>query len=206
MALFLGGDHSISFPLFFGVREAIRKSNSNDVVGYIQIDHHFDFGRNSAIHGPIYNGSNARRISEIVGIQPPLFGFVGVGAVTRRDQYEFLVKNNVNIVSASEIRSRGAATALSKLIADFRKECTSVYLSIDIDVLNSSEAPGTSGLTVGGIDLMALMDVIGVLRTLPVKALDIVEVAPRYDPSGRTALIAAHILFEWIHRCVADGK
>jgi arginase family enzyme len=39
----IGGDHSVSFPLFAGFQEAARRRGQEDRVGYIQVDHHFDF-------------------------------------------------------------------------------------------------------------------------------------------------------------------
>ncbi len=52
----------------------------------------------------------------------------------------------------------------------------------------------------GGISTGDLLDVYEELRALPVGAVDVAEVAPRYDPSGGTAQIAARLLFEFLFR------
>jgi arginase family enzyme len=198
--ILLGGDHSISFALFSGVMLANRERESSDRIGYVQIDHHFDFGSNSAIHGPIYHGSNARRISEQPGMLPSRMAFIGAGSVTRKDQFEFLVNSGFHVITAAQIRERGAQESLSGLVRDFNRDCDRVYLSIDIDVLNAADAPGTGNVTYGGLDVATLMDVISQLRRLRLVAVDLVEVAPRYDPSGRTAQVAAQIIFETVYR------
>jgi len=73
-------------------------------------------------------------------------------------------------------------------------------VSLDIDVLDSAVSTGTGHVTMGGIDTGALLDIYEELRDLPVSAVDIAEVAPRYDPSGSTAQIAAHLLFNFLFR------
>jgi hypothetical protein len=52
----------------------------------------------------------------------------------------------------------------------------------------------------GGLQVGDLLDVYEVFRALPIGALDIAEIAPRYDPTGATAQIAARLLFEFLFR------
>jgi len=200
MLVLLGGDHSISFPTFAGWSAARLAANPDIRLGYVQIDHHFDFGDTSAIHGKLYHGSNARRISELAGMAPCRIAFLGQGSVTRQGQFDALQRDGYHIVSAREIRTRGAEAALSGVLAALRANCDMIYLSLDIDVLDTSVAPGTGNVTLGGLDGGALLDVTALLADLPIGAVDIAEVAPRYDPSGRTAQIAARILFELLYR------
>jgi arginase family enzyme len=198
--LLMGGDHSISFPSFAGWRGAMAATMPVDRLGYIQVDHHFDFGNESAIHGPLYHGSNARRISELPGMAPERMAFIGVGSVTRKAQLDGLLCDGYHVVSARDIQQRGADTALQASVADLRKRCDAIYLSIDIDVADGSVAPGTGNVTIGGLSAGALFDVLAQLASLPIGALDITEVSPRYDPTGRTAQIAAKLLFEFVYR------
>jgi len=198
--LLLGGDHSVSFPTFAGWQAAMASTLPVDRLGYVQVDHHFDFGSDSAIHGPLYHGSNARRISELRGMAPRQMAFVGVGAVTRKAQLEGLMSDGYHIVSARQIQHLGAAEALRSTWADIRERCDALYVSIDIDVADASVAPGTGNVTIGGLSAGELFDVLGTLAPLPIGAFDITEVAPRYDPTGRTAHIAARLLFEFVYR------
>lgn len=67
-------------------------------------------------------------------------------------------------------------------------------------MLDTSAATGTGHVTMGGIQVGHLLDVYQVLRGLPIGALDIAEIAPRYDGTGATAQIAARLLFEFLFR------
>jgi len=198
--VFLGGDHSIAFPLFVGVSGAHRRDVPD--VGYIQIDNHFDFGDRSVIHGHLYHGSNARRISELPGFNPQRMAFVGVAHPTRLEQYRALLAEGYHVVTAAQIRRDGSDEALAPVV-EALADCRTVYISIDIDVLDAAYAPGTGSVTIGGLDPGALLDVLFTLAALPIGAIDLVEVAPRYDPTGRTAQLAAQILFELLFRVPA---
>ncbi|HEY7142304.1 MAG TPA: arginase family protein, partial [Methylomirabilota bacterium] len=69
-----------------------------------------------------------------------------------------------------------------------------LYVTIDIDVLDPSIAPGTGAPEPGGIgvpDLLAALRHLGAARVI---GFDLVEVSPRWDPSGRTAITAAAIV------------
>jgi guanidinobutyrase len=47
------------------------------------------------------------------------------------------------------------------------------------------------------------MEIIRGCQGLPLVGCDLVEVAPPYDPSGNTSLLAANLLFEML--CVLPG-
>jgi arginase family enzyme len=198
--IFLGGDHSVSLPLFAGLVLQLNGDSGAKPLGFVQIDHHFDFGQHSPIHGPIYHGSNARRISELPGIRPDCIAFIGPGDVTKKEQLDRLLREGYMVVTAADIRRRGVPMALEHVIASLSQRCCGVYLSIDIDVLDGADAPGTGHVSIGGLRAAELFDLVYALRQLTLLAVDVVEVAPRYDPSGRTAQIAARLLFELIFR------
>jgi len=71
-----------------------------------------------------------------------------------------------------------------------------VYVTLDIDVVDPAFAPGTGTPEPGGISSREIISVIGMLGTLDVVGFDLVEVSPPYDPTDRTAILAAKILRE----------
>jgi agmatinase len=73
-----------------------------------------------------------------------------------------------------------------------------LYLTIDIDVLDPSEAPGTGSPEPGGLRVPELVRLIRLLDGCEVVGTDLVEVAQSHDPSGRTGIAAAWILREAI--------
>ncbi|HET6189645.1 MAG TPA: arginase family protein, partial [Trebonia sp.] len=73
-----------------------------------------------------------------------------------------------------------------------------VYLSVDIDVLDPSFAPGTGTPEVGGLTSRELLRVLRGLTGLHLVGADVVEVAPAYDHAEVTALAAATVIFDMI--------
>ena len=71
-----------------------------------------------------------------------------------------------------------------------------VYLSIDLDVLDSSVLPGTGTPEAGGIGFTELIDSIFKLSDLHIVGADINELSPHYDPSGSSTLTACKVLRE----------
>ncbi|MBG9787762.1 MULTISPECIES: agmatinase [Brevibacillus] len=75
-----------------------------------------------------------------------------------------------------------------------------IYLTIDIDVLDPSAAPGTGTTEAGGITSRELLDTIHFMANngANVVGFDLVEVAPVYDHSEMTQIVASKILREMI--------
>jgi agmatinase len=73
-----------------------------------------------------------------------------------------------------------------------------LYLSVDIDVLEPAEAPGTGNPEPMGATYRQLLDALRSLAGRCVVGIDVVEVAPPLDPSGRTAVLAASLVREMI--------
>lgn len=73
-----------------------------------------------------------------------------------------------------------------------------LYLSVDIDVLDPSVAPGTGNPEPDGASYAELLEGLRSLSGHHIAALDLVEVAPPWDPGGRTAVIAATLVREML--------
>ena len=81
-----------------------------------------------------------------------------------------------------------------------------VYLSVDIDVLDPSTAPGTGTPEPGGWTTREFIRILRGLEKLNIVGADIVEVSPAYDNKGETtALAAAQVAFEIITSLVKSG-
>ena len=196
--IMLGGEHSLSFASYCGVAAAMQ-AKKKEVPGYVQIDHHFDFGDTSILHGKLYHGSNARRISEHPLLVPGAMGFVGVGDLTSAVQYNSLVEAGMSIYSIADIRRYGLERCLRETLDRVVALSEQIYVSLDIDVCDTATAPGTGHVTIGGINATELLSIAAILREYPVVALDIMEVSPRFDSSGATEHLAARFLFEWLY-------
>ena len=78
-----------------------------------------------------------------------------------------------------------------------------VYVTFDIDGLDPSIAPGTGTPEIAGLTGPQGVEIIRGCHGLDLIGCDVVEVAPQYDPSGNTALLAANLLYEML--CALPG-
>jgi agmatinase len=79
-----------------------------------------------------------------------------------------------------------------------RLEGRPLYLTVDIDVLDPSEAPGTGNPEPMGAACRQLLDALRGLASRKIVGMDLVEVAPSWDSTGRTAVLAASLVREMI--------
>ena len=71
-----------------------------------------------------------------------------------------------------------------------------LYVTIDVDVLDPSEAPGTGSPEPCGISTTELIAIVHLLARCRVIGGDLVEVAHAWDPSGRTGITASWVIRE----------
>lgn len=142
------------------------------------------------------SGSPARRISEIDGIDSAKMVFVGISGPQPNDDVEFVRRSGVRVIPLSRIKREGVK-AVAQRVQDLLVDCDRVYMSIDFDVVDRTFAPGTvNAVTMGGLMPGELLELVQWLRELPLGVIDIMEVAPNWDPTGRTQALAATALIE----------
>ncbi len=115
---------------------------------------------------------------------------------TAREGYEDARKFGSDILSVRHFRKMGVAAVLERI-----PEGKRYYVTIDIDGFDPSIAPGTGTPSHGGFlyyEILELMD--GLARRGTIAGLDLVEVAPDFDHTGTTAILAAQILMNTIGR------
>lgn len=71
-----------------------------------------------------------------------------------------------------------------------------VYLSIDLDVLDPSEFPGTGTPEAGGVSFPSLLNAVLTVSGLNIVACDVNELSPVYDHSGASTALACKLLRE----------
>jgi agmatinase len=186
----LGGDHSISIPVF----EAQRQRYKDQRLGLLWVDAHPDlcdvFTDSRFSHACVL-----RRALEF-GFEPQDVCMVGLRSW--EDQEINLIENGgLNVYTAAAIAERGmrsiAASIYSKLSL-----CDAVHISLDIDCLDPAFAPGTGIPESGGLTSREVITLIKAMQGLPLVGLDIVEVSPPLDPSEATIFAALKIIMEYI--------
>ena len=186
----IGGDHSINIPC---IRAFAEDCAENGPIHILQIDAHLDFVdvRHGVRHG---HGNPMRRAAErsyVSGITA--LGIRNVSS-TAKDGYEAARAMGDDILSVRQARRLGAEGVLARIPAGAR-----VYVTLDIDGFDPSIAPGTGTPSHGGFLYYEVLEILqGIARRHEVAGIDLVEVAPDYDHSGVTAILAAQVLLNFL--------
>ena len=182
----IGGDHSVNIP-------CIRAFEDQGDFHILQIDAHLDFVdvRHGVRHG---HGNPMRRAAE----QPYVTGLTQVGirnvSSTAREGYEDARAMGSSIISVRQARRLGVAGILEHVPAGAR-----LYVTLDIDAFCPSIAPGTGTPSHGGFLYYEVLELLqAAAERHEIVGLDLVEVAPDYDPTGSTAILAAQILLNFL--------
>ena len=193
--LTLGGDHTISLPILRALH------NKHGPVGIVHVDAHADI--NDHMFGErIAHGTPFRRAIEEGLIEPTRMVQIGLRASGyEAEDFDWPRDQGVRVVQAEECWYR----SLAPLMAEVREQLGAgpVYLTFDIDGLDPAYAPGTGTPEIGGLTVHQGLEVVRGCRGLDLVGGDLVEVAPAYDTSGNTSLVAANLLFEML--CVFPG-
>lgn len=184
----LGGDHSINIP-------CVNAYSGQDPIHIVQIDAHLDFVDER--HGVRFgHGNPLRRAAEkdyVTGLTQ--IGIRNVSS-TAREGYEAARQMGSDILSVRQFRKLGVEQVLERI-----PEGKRYYVTIDIDGFDPSIAPGTGTPSHGGFIYYEVLELLaGLAKRGQVVGMDLVEVAPDYDHSGSTAILAAQVLLNFIGR------
>lgn len=187
IALTAGGDHSITYPIF----QALKPSAP---IGMVHIDAHTDtwdeYKGSKFTHGAPF-----RRAVEAGLLDPARTIQIGIrGAQNSDEGWRFSKESGMRVVFIEEFAARG----VDAIIEEARRVIGtgSAYLSLDVDGLDPVFTPGTGTPEIGGLTTRETLALLRGLSGLDLISGDVVEVAPPYDPSGNTALVAATLMYE----------
>ena len=185
----LGGDHFVAYPATLGVVTGLRERRPGIRLGYLHIDSHTDFVDFHHQTGRFHHGSAARRVAEIPELTR--MAWFGVNAMTQPNQVAVMYERGFRVATASYIETVGPREAMSRVLDYLLDGTDALYVSVDIDVVNSSDAPATSAPGFRGISAKALIDALAVVaRADSLVGMDLCEVNPEFDLSGRTEQLA----------------
>ena len=186
MPLALGGDHSVHAPVMAAFE-------GRGPLHIVHFDAHLDFVDER--HGVRYgHGNPLRRSSEqthVTGMTQ--LGIRNVSSSNRLD-YDAARRAGSDILSVRDVRRLGTQGVLERIPSG-----VDYYLTIDIDGFDPSIAPGTGTPSHGGFLYYEVQELIeAIARKGNVVGMDLVEVAPPYDPTGITSILAAQLLMNAI--------
>jgi agmatinase len=182
----IGGDHSINIP-------CIDAFEGRGDIHILQIDAHLDFvdERHGVRNG---HGNPMRRAAE----KPYVTGLTQVGirnvSSTAKEGYADARAMGSDIISVRQMRALGPQGVIDRIPTDAK-----VYVTLDIDGFCPSIAPGTGTPSHGGFLYYEVLEMLqAVAKRNDIVGIDLVEVAPDFDHTGGTAILAAQILLNFL--------
>lgn len=176
----LGGDHSMTYP----VLRAFDKP-----LTLIHVDAHLDTWNGAP--GNLDHASWVLRAAQL----PNVKNIVQIGMRGLANDPEAMGnarKLHTNIFTAEQLHKTGVAWVLAQI-----PESNNIYVTFDVDSLDPSIAPGTGTLEPGGLSFSEAQELFtGLGSKGRLVGMDIMEVNPYRDPSGRTAQTAVRLMVD----------
>lgn len=172
----LGGEHLITYPI---IKSYIKKYPSLNIIHF---DAHADL-RDTFMGETLSHATVMRRVYEQLST-----GQIWQFGIRSGTKEEFIFgQDNTSLHPFSLDKITDAINQIGD---------APVYISIDLDVLDPSIFPGTGTPEPGGNTFIELMDAMKKLTSLQIVGGDIVELAPNYDASGVSTIVACKVLRE----------
>lgn len=212
--IFLGGDHSVAMGTVSAVSRYCRDAGKD--LAIIWIDAHADFNTlattpSGNVHGmPVSFLCGEPHLRPFLGNRPfvdvnpetfTLFGLRSIDAAERRA----LRDSRISCVDMGMIDEEGVSTLIKRFLEHVAGPNTHLHVSLDVDSLDPSIAPGVGTLVPGGINYREAHLIMELLhRSGLVGSLDVVELNPFLDERGRSARVLAELTASLFGRTVLD--
>lgn len=204
LPLVLGGDHSIAIGTCSGVSDFFRKQSKK--IGCLWLDAHGDMNTPESspsgnVHGmPLASliGHGAPELVELLGYKPKVearnVSIVGVRDLDAKERR--LVKDSgVHAFTMRDIDERGMRDVMSEALRFATDDSEGVAVSVDMDLIDPSDAPGVGTPVRGGItyrEAHLAMEMIADSEAMV--SLEVVEINPVIDLHNKTALLAVEMV------------
>lgn len=184
-----GGDHSITI----GPGRAFAKRYRR--CGMIHFDTHLDTAQD--VGGETLNHCCPIARAVDAGFRPENIVTIGPnGWMNPRSELAYVREKGITLIPLEEVWREGPE-AVGRRAAERASDGTdAVYLTIDIDVMDASFAPGTGVPTPGGMTPREIITILNCFGSVPLRMIDIAEISPPWDAAGITARLGMRILLE----------
>ncbi|HIH40720.1 MAG TPA: agmatinase [Halobacteria archaeon] len=185
LPVIIGGEHSITI-----YSSAAFKEKFKDDSFFVVIDAHLDmrdlYNNNKFSHACV-----SRRVFEKFGNDIALIG----QRSGSKEEYKFIKKNNISLYSSDDVNNGD----LKEIISDIKDKASGkkIYLSLDMDAVDCMLAPGVGNPEPYGLNPYQVREIVSRFSK-DACLFDIVEVSPKYDSNGETAMLAAKIIRDFI--------
>ena len=174
----LGGDHTATVPVIEALAPVIPD------LRILQLDAHPD--TREEFLGERYNYASA--MARVMDVLPARHVYQVGMRTGSREEFERGHPNFFPVIAGRPL------DVIKRLLPEL--EGYPLYVTIDVDVLDPSHAPGTGSPEPGGLSVPELIEIVRLLGGCQVIGGDLVEVAPIWDQTGRTGIAASWVIRE----------
>jgi agmatinase len=190
----IGGDHGTTIPV-------LRAFEGYESICVVQVDAHLDW--RDHVNG-VFDGysSPMRRASEMPWVSSMIqIGLRGIGSARIKDVEDAIAYGSV-LVTAEKLHDCGMEEILHKV-----PKAENYYITIDVDGLDPSIAPGTRWPAPGGLFYYQIIKLLrGIADRGKIIGLDFVELVPELDLNNLTSGLAARIILSFMGILTASGQ
>jgi formimidoylglutamase len=191
----IGGDHSIAYPT---AKSLINATEGR--IGVIMLDSHLDVRHSH--HGEVSSGTPFRRLMEEP--ERPVLGKnlveIGInGWLNSRYYRDYLREVGATVITSRQVHRRGVDDVVAEALQLATDGTEAFFISVDIDGLDISVAPGTCAPSPGALSAYEALELIWQLGQHPKsRGIDMVEVAPSLDAAGVTSMMGAALIMNYL--------
>ena len=167
----IGGEHLVTYPEIIAVSEFYKD------LAIIHFDAHTDL-RTEYLGEELSHSAVIRLSTKFV--KPENIKQIGIRS-GMKEEFDFMKEHNTLCHNFSDL--------------DVLKS-KPVFVTVDLDVLDTSVMPGTGTPEVGGMQFNELMSWFKYLQKFNIVGADVVELAPDYDTSGASTAVATKVIRE----------
>ena len=197
--IFLGGDHSIAI----GTVSAMSQAHTG--LGLIWVDAHGDFNTPQStpsgnIHGMPVAALTGRGHADLIHLgrpgpklRPQDIVMIGIRDLDGPER-QALAHSGIRVFTMRAVDELGMAQVARQALAHLQ-HATRIHISLDMDVMDPSEAPGVGTPVPGGMsyrEAHLLMEILA--ESTKICSLDVVEINPILDEQNRTAELAVALI------------
>lgn len=192
----IGGDHSIAWPILEGITAA----RSGRPLGVVHFDAHHDL--REAHFGAESSGVPFRKALEFPEDAVAGRNLVQIGMTEFCNSpihADYAAEQGVTVIPGLQVRREGIDRAVDIALERAGDGTDGIYVSVDIDCIDQSQAPGTAAPNPCGLDGRDVQHALRRLAADPrVIGLDIVEISPPLDINNMTGNLGAAMALNFL--------
>ncbi|RUL51904.1 agmatinase family protein [Lysinibacillus antri] len=199
----IGGDHSTTACAVRGIKEAF----FNETIGILQLDTHLDV-RDPKELGPA-NGTPIRQLIDGNIVKGENVVNIGLhGYYNARPLIDYANEHNIQMVTLKQARKQGLIKTIQGALEQLATKVDRIYVTVDMDVLDISVAPGVPASTPGGMTTIELFDSLLEIGKHPnVQHIDFVCLDPSKDSAvAQTVKTGVYAWLQFVTGCILQTR